>query len=185
MELGRELIKLKKEGNIYRQVWWLPSIYWKIALSETDYFKDETINEIITLIDKYNIFIVVNAEMGIDGIKKKDIKTVKITIKGKKYNSLKDIPDELTVLINALKPTLSNILGEFGKTIEVFVFDNTNKNKLFADKKGEFTIKVNQTKFRFALPLSSLVKKKKCPVDNELLSGNWKFCPWHGTKLEQ
>ena len=46
-------------------------------------------------------------------------------------------------------------------------------------------VKVNDEDFIYRLPLASMVEKKVCPEDQELLNGNWVYCPWHGTKLEE
>ena len=106
-------------------------------------------------------------------------------INGKKYKPLKEVSDELTILIEALKPTFTKMLGDYGKAIEIFVFDNLHKNKIFPDKIGEFTIKFDDSKFNYILPLPSLIEKKMCPIDKKMLSGNWNYCPWQGKERTQ
>ena len=183
MQTVRELIKSEKIKEEIKQVWWLPSLYWELALKDSDLISKETAKEINLLIEKYNIIIIVDANIGLNGVTKNKIKKATMVINGKKYKPLKEVSDELTVLIEALKPTFSAMLGQYGKAIEIFIFDNSHTNKVFPDKKGKFTIKFNNSKFEYSLPLPSLVSKKTCPFDKKLLNGNWNYCPWHGNEL--
>jgi hypothetical protein len=34
------------------------------------------------------------------------------------------------------------------------------------------------------LPLTSLSPPKYCPVGKERVQADWKYCPWHGVKLD-
>ncbi len=81
---------------------------------------------------------------------------------------------------------LTTILGPLGQNMHFIVFPSKNiKGQYIADvtKEGTFVVQLGETEFTWRLPLSSLVPPKICPVDGEKMSGAWKFCPWHGTKL--
>ena len=80
------------------------------------------------------------------------------------------------------------MLGQFGQQMEFHVFpEKAQDGSLIAAplSRGEFTVVFNENEdFKFKLPLSSMVEKKACPEDGELLNGNWEYCPWHGKKLK-
>lgn len=38
--------------------------------------------------------------------------------------------------------------------------------------------------FESKRPLTSLSPSKYCPVGKERVQANWKYCPWHGVRLD-
>ncbi|HEY9002625.1 MAG TPA: hypothetical protein VIM89_14805 [Mucilaginibacter sp.] len=85
-----------------------------------------------------------------------------------------------------MKPMIANMMGKMGQNFRFFVFPAFDKNKvLIADprKPGTLTIGLTNDAFKFKLPLESILKPKKCPIDGETMSGSWMYCPWHGVIL--
>ena len=79
------------------------------------------------------------------------------------------------------------MLGKMGENMYFFLFqkeDNPRDRIIHPTKEEKFTVKLGGEKLHWNLPLSSLLKPKKCPVDNEIMNGSWKFCPFHGVKLD-
>jgi len=71
-----------------------------------------------------------------------------------------------------------------GENLQFYVFPLFEENiKIDPYKEGEVTVLVNDELFKYQLPLGSLLNKKKCTVDDELYTGSWKYCPFHGKEL--
>jgi hypothetical protein len=68
----------------------------------------------------------------------------------------------------------------------------TSTGKLIVDTghEGSFSLLIDnlagqkQSTFEWRLPLTSLTPPKFCPVGKERVEANWKYCPWHGNKLD-
>jgi len=52
-----------------------------------------------------------------------------------------------------------------------------------AKEEGSFAVLIGEKKYRWKLPLGSLLPPKTCAECGEELSGAFKFCPYEGTKL--
>ena len=57
------------------------------------------------------------------------------------------------------------------------------ENTINLTSDNDFKITIDGFGKELNLPLSSLLKEKKCPVENELHSGKWDYCPYQGKKL--
>lgn len=189
MELVGDLFITKKTDNNIKQVWWLPIEYWNIALNDSKYSNQAIQEEINRILKDYVIFVVTNVDINLYGaFKSKEVEIALMGIDNKVYKPLErdDINKEVFSLLDILKPTIINMLGQLGEHMNFYVFKNLDeKDNLIAGplQKGQIAIDVNNVDFTFRLPLSSMVEKKSCPVNNELLNGNWEYCPWHGKKL--
>ncbi|WP_291871339.1 hypothetical protein [Maribacter sp.] len=70
--------------------------------------------------------------------------------------------------------------------MEFYVFTDVDEkgNKILdPTSESNFSVFYNGDSFNWRLPLGSLIPKKRCPLDDEMLNGSWKFCPWHGKEL--
>ena len=183
-DLISDIVKTTKDEQDVKQVFWIPKIYWELALKDSPYGNEAVINEINTIVDNYEIFAVSDIQMtAFSGVKKNELKSVKLIIDNEFYKPIDHLPDDLEALLNSLLPVFKKMLGEYGSSIEIIVFDNSNRITPSMLEQGQFSIEVNGTVFDYRLPLSSLVPKKVCPVDNKTHNGNWVYCPWHGEKL--
>lgn len=190
MEMVQDLLITKKTNENITQVLWLPLEYWEIALAETQLGDEETKQKIMTIFNDYTIFSIVNVNVipgGFKGIPS----VIKFTgTDNQTYEPIKaeDLPEDVSSLLEGIQPLLANMLGQFGKEMQLNVFKKTNSEEtLIAGplQKGQILVNVNDREFVYRLPLSSMVAKKICPKDNELLNGNWDYCPWHGKKLKE
>lgn len=185
IDLIKDIIQTSKDGEDMKQVFWLPQVYWELALKDSPYGTEATIKEINSIVENYAVFAISDVTISaFSGIKKNELESVELIVDGKVYNTIESIPDNLESLLSSLKPVFSKMLGQFGNSIEVFAFDNSDKIIPLNLESGKFSVKVNNETFDYRLPLASLVEKKVCPEDNEKLNGNWMYCPWHGKKLE-
>ncbi len=106
---------------------------------------------------------------------------------GTRYRPIndEDMNADAKKFARSLGPALSANFPE-GQEGNVIVFPGTTeKGELIADstKEGSFSIRLAENEFTWRLPLGALVPSKLCPIDGEELSGSWKFCPWHGSRL--
>ncbi len=188
MEMVQDLLITKKANENTTQVLWLPLEYWEVALAEAQNSDEETKQKIMTIFNDYTILSVVNVSVIPQGFK--GIPSV-ITFTGTDNQTYKpinaeDLPDDVTSLLEGIRPILANMLGQFGKEMQLNVFKKTNsEGTLIAGplQKGQISVDVNGKEFVYRLPISAMVARKICPKDNELLNGNWEYCPWHGKKL--
>lgn len=187
----KEIQVIKKEGDNYKMVWWIPNEYWKVALRGTDVAPAEFINQVIDIFEGYILIGTLHTEINAFGGMKP--KATKIQLKDKKGNIYdvideSELPSEYVEMLKTLKPAMANTLGNLGKQMRFHVFKKSGKDgKPIAHptQAGEFTVLFNkENKFTFKLPLACLVEEKVCPEDGELLNGNWEYCPWHGKKLK-
>ncbi|NRD23429.1 hypothetical protein HNV10_09265 [Winogradskyella litoriviva] len=184
MTLVKDLIQTEKTGQNMKQVWWLPEVYWEVALKDSPLGTQALIDEISTIFKDYSLFILLDAELtAFSGIKKNKILDLELVVNNNSYKPLKSYSDEIQSMIDVLKPTFSKMLGEVGENIEFFVFDNTFSDAISPTKETVFQLNFNNSSFEYNLPLPSLVREKKCPIDNKKHNGSWKFCPYHGEEL--
>jgi hypothetical protein len=81
-----------------------------------------------------------------------------------------------------------------GQNIQFLFFSGTNKMAkpiAYPLSSGSFSVvlsKIIEGKddvFEWKLPLTTLSPPKFCPVGKERVQANWKYCPWHGVKLDE
>jgi len=188
IDMVKDLILTKKIASNIKQVWWLPSEYWRFALADTPNIGEEVILDIENKLKGYSLFSVVNSDINpFDGFKIKDASVIIVN-----NNAIltpipnEEIPADIKELINLLRPTLAGMVGQLGEQMIFYVFKNDLEDGTTAISPyntGKLDVKVNDANFIYRLPLQSMVKKKTCPEDQELINGNWEYCPWHGSKL--
>jgi hypothetical protein len=86
-----------------------------------------------------------------------------------------------------MKPIFANMMGQFGQNTIFVVFPGkgSDGDKLIDPyKEGQLSFVENGHSFSWRLPLGSLRPDETCPKCGEVLPGNYKFCPYDGTKLE-
>lgn len=188
VDMVKDLILMKKVESNIKQVWWIPSEYWRFALANSPDIGEEVIIDIEAKLTGYTLFSVVNSDISpFSGFKKREA-SISIIDENEILLPLseEEIPDDILELINIFRPTLTGMVGQLGEQMIFYVFKNNLEDGTIAISpynKGKLLVKVNDTDFIYRLPLQSMVEKKTCPEDQEQLNGNWEYCPWHGTKL--
>jgi hypothetical protein len=112
-----------------------------------------------------------------------------VDARGRSYEPLTDdkISPDAKNFVQMIRPVLANLMGPMGENFRFFLFparDSSGVEIADAASDNDFNVQLGEKDFRWRLPLGSLISKKVCPEDGELLSGAWTFCPWHGTKLK-
>lgn len=193
-ELVKDLTIWKKQNNKMSGTLWIPNSYWKIALEGNTNIPKNTIEMLEKAFEDYVLICIVDIKIGARGNMTFKTKTELgeslslIDSNNKEYNFLNEseISYNTKSLLKNITPMFSQMFGKMGKGMHLFLFkvkNNKGENIINEFKKGSFIVKHSQNKFNWNLPLSSLIDKKKCPVDNNEMNGNWNFCPFHGKEL--
>ena len=172
-------------------VWWIPSEFWAVVYAQDESVDDETAEDIVGALDDYTIVLVIDGDVGTFGdFKSKSSKEIRRNTKvydaeGNKHEAIDDadINFEALMFINMLKPILGNLLGKMGESMNVLVFEKKGEKILDPYQEGG-SIEYDDYNINLNLPLSSLLEEKECPVDQAKMNAKWKYCPFHGDKLE-
>lgn len=195
-KLTEETQQLSESPDTMRLIWWIPTEFWQTIFEQDNTISRLEADEMLTNFDKYTMVAVIDGDIIEDGTI--NYKTEETTFENltvidkdqKKYTPLyEDEIDESTRnLISIMKPMLGNMLGALGQNMHFYMFqkrDNPLDRIVNPIKKEVFTIKLGKENFNWSLPLGSLLRPKKCPVDDKLHNGSWDYCPYHGKKLEK
>lgn len=193
-ELVEETQKSSTEADKLNLVWWIPVDFWRLSLAEDKTITKEQTEEFVRALSPYVIVAIVDGKIGtLGGMTYKSEAELRLITKlvdqeGASYAPLATDRVDATAntLLGVMKPILANMLGPMGTNMHFFVFPGTNKSaKPVADSKSEneFTVKIGTASYKWKLPLASLLPPKFCPIDQEKMKGDWKFCPYHGEKL--
>lgn len=192
--LVSETQQMSNENKSLNLYWWIPIEFWKASFSKDATLTQNEVKEFIAPLEGFTLMAVVEGKIGVYGTMsyvsaeslRQNVRMISIDSTLYKPIAEKELSDEMMVLLGILKPMLTNMLGEMGSNINFFVFPNKDKkgDRIFSPYVANSVRASNQSKlYKWRTPLSSLLPKKKCPVDEELLNGTWSFCPFHGNKL--
>lgn len=179
-------------------VWWIPTEFWEIS-AERNGLSEEKSKERYAALGKYAVVAVALGKIGIGNINwisEPEIRdnTSLRDAQGNSYQAVQKLSGDAEGLVAVLKPAFGNMLGAMGQNIQLLFFAGTDKmgNPIFDPRaSGGFSVVVTnliagKTKaFEWKLPLTTLSPPKYCPVGKERVQANWKYCPWHGAKLEE
>ncbi len=182
--------------NKIQMVWWIPIEYWETILRDDDSMDEKQIEEFTAMLSDYEIVAVLDGDMSLFGsvsYKPKNKIENNLSIITQNNTSYTPLPDdkinmETKLILSIIQPIIINMLGGMGENLHFFSFPAKNDKKqriLDPLSYSDFVIKLFDVEYKFKLPLSALLPKKKCPVDGELMNGAWKYCPWHGKKLKE
>jgi len=189
MDLIKEIQQVKKVESNMKMVWWIPTEYWRISTKGSPLVTEEGMKQLTEIVEPFTIIAALDGDIGIGNLNYKDTLSISLFSGDKQqFSPLNndEIPNEAKNILRTLKPVLVNMIGEMGRNMNLYVFPNIGDegDKIISPSvKGEFRIELNEEDFNWILPLNSFVAKKECPVDNKLMSGVWRYCPWHGTEL--
>jgi hypothetical protein len=179
-------------------VWWIPTEYWEISLERAG-MSEEKAKQRYAALRKYTVVAVALGKMGIGNVNwlpETDIRDnlVLRDSAGNSYQSVQKISGDAAGLASILKPVFANMLGAMGQNTQLLFFPAVNKmSEPIVDplKAGNFSLVLSKLVdgkdevFEWKLPLTALSPPKYCPVGKERVEANWKYCPWHGVRLEE
>jgi hypothetical protein len=175
--------------------WYLPDEFWAYIINvNPDIAGTEVAEEMYAMVSDYNFIAVAigqNTGAGISFTSEEKLRgSMFLTGQdGKRYLPIQpdEMEDDVLVMLDIFQPIMAQFLGELGQNLIFFVFEKTNdKEELIFDPISEKDVTLNAVgvEFTWNLPLSSLIPKKRCPEDAELMNGTWNYCPIHGNALE-
>jgi hypothetical protein len=194
----RETQQSINEKGYVGLVWWIPTEYWEIS-SERSGVSEQNAKLRFEPLRKYTIVAVSIGKMGIGNVNWIAEPEIRETIslrdsEGNAYPPLQKLSGDAEGLVSLLRPVFANLLGAMGQNIQLFFFSGTNKMaKPLVDPSspGSFSVVLSKAlegkdkTFEWKLPLTALSPPKYCPVGKERVEANWKYCPWHGVKLDE
>jgi DNA-binding cell septation regulator SpoVG len=193
-KLTAETQKLSESPDNLKMVWWVPVEFWEAVFAQDQNIPNEKVEEILSVFNRYTMLSTIDGTISAFGevtykTKEQIFRSLEIIDGNNKvfYPLPKaKIDSKTNEVISFIRPVLANMLGEMGKNMYFFIFQNNeDPTKRIIDpiKKDKFTVKLDGEALQWELPLSSLLKPKKCPIDNKLMNGTWTYCPYHGTAL--
>jgi hypothetical protein len=179
-------------------VWWIPTRYWEISAQRAG-MSQEKAEQRYAPLKKYTVLAVAVGKIGIGNVNwlpETDIRDniVLRDSSGTTYQVVQKLDGDAEGLATILKPVFANILGPMGQNIQLMFFPASNKMaKPIADPlaEGSFSVVIAKAIFgkeevlEWKLPLTTLSPPKYCPAGKERVQANWKYCPWHGVKLDE
>ncbi len=173
-------------------VWWVPVEFWQASSPDTK-------AEDLAALRDYTMVLAVIGKVGAFGAvsfaSAADLRsaTVLRAADGTEYPPVQKASPGAEMLATVIKPMLKNLLGTMGESVEVLYFPaKTKAGKPIADPaaNGAFSVVLRnfgdekERLFEWKTPLNSVVPPRYCPTGKERVQANWKYCPWHGTKLD-
>ena len=178
-------------------VWWVPAEFWEESAIQQGSSPQQA-RETFGSLRQYTMVIVLAGKIGIGNVNWYPESEVRASTtlrdsEGQIYKPLTDISSDAVGVTSIIKPVMANILGPAGQNLNIMFFPGkTAAGKAIADptRDGSFTVLIDnlggqqRSAFEWRLPLTSMTPPRFCPLGKERMEASWKFCPWHGNKLE-
>lgn len=185
------------ESEDINLMWWIPTEFWRASSASDPTVSQEDQEALEGLIKDYTILAVVKGKIGLfGGVTFEDEQTVRdkfvVTYKSQKYEGFREykpldiekLNPDLVNFFGMIKPILSNMMGSMGENFHLLVYQNDKGKALlqpYSNDQARF--KIDDVGLDLNFPIASLIKRKTCEEDGELLKGTWNYCPLHGNKL--
>lgn len=174
--------------------WWIPVEYWQAEARKNLVVDREGFEELLRALEGYIVVALAKGNIrtptDIEFLSESQVRDVTsvLDINGSAYRAIAatDLDPVAVHLFRAMKPVFANNFGRMGQGLHLLAFpakDAAGNAIVDTRAPGKLALKVDREELVWRLPLSSLVPPKVCPIDGEVLSGAWSFCPWHGEKL--
>jgi hypothetical protein len=183
-------------------VWFVPPEFWEQSAMSAGATR-EAAKSAFAPLHNYHLFIVGVADYKLGGASGKmdwvadaDVRknVVLRDVAGHTYVPLEKVSDAAQDLVNVMRPTFKNTLGPMAEGMHLLFFSTKDATgKEFGDPRqsGELSILISDIidagtarAYTWRLPLNAFSPPKYCPVGKERVEANWKYCPWHGNKLD-
>jgi hypothetical protein len=196
-DLNRLIAEMQKstgKTGEMKFVIWLSNEFWEIIMKNQAGSTEEQVKKMMEDFKPYSMFAVVEGKVNPFGeveYLSRDSITAHLVLTGNDGKSYRPIDAKtatfsVQMMMGVFEPILTKLFGQFGKNMQVYIFNDINAKKERACdpyKKGYISLKTLSTEYKWRTPIGSLLPLKICPVDKEEMNGAWDFCPWHGDKL--
>ena len=196
-ELATELSRTNIEDTSIQIVFWMPMVYWEAMASNFSAISEANIQQILLILEPYEIFAVVDAEMDLAGSSfigrsyESVVRNTSLKVNDRepfKALSKPEISEKLQQVLELMRPGMVRMMGQMGSSMHLIVFDlGTTENILRIDpgKSGKFYLQVYERKFFWRLPLGSLLPPRYDPDTLEKFPGNFIYSPYTGNELTE
>jgi hypothetical protein len=178
--------------------WWVPTEFWEASVRKQG-FSAEQARKVFLPFRSYNVFIVAVGDLGLATASWTGEADLKKSLllrdqHGNTYKPLAETPNDVGAMVEVMRPVFKNLLGSVGEGLKFVLFPAKDPGgNVFADprKSSEIFLDVSELMgistrtYTWRLPLSSIMPPKYCPIGKEKVEANWKYCPWHGNKLDE
>ena len=192
---AQELMRQSAEDREVKISLWLPGTYWRVSAAKSSGLTEDGMRRVEEALSPYLLLAVASGEVGpFGGVswasegRMRETVTV-IDAKGAVIAPLS--PDGVSAdaqnLRGMLRPIFTGMLGPLGENLHLLFFPAESPDGAplgDATREGSFAVHIGESRFDYRLPLSVLLKPRRCPIDDEAFSGAWKFCPFHGQELK-
>ena len=196
-------ISASSSDNQMNLVWWIPCEFWQGVFSNDKMTPEAQKEQIINTLKPYSLVMVCQADISNFGTfgfyNKAEIgKNLGISYKTPDGNVSRliplndaDIPADLKMMLEMLKPMFTAAAGNMGQNMHFFVlkdYDSAGGRKLDPYRFGTLDFRLGSRsaktmQVQLELPLNSLCVPRICPNGKEA-HVTWKYCPWTGQKLK-
>jgi hypothetical protein len=194
-ELLMETLRQSRSEDSMGLLMWMPTPFWRVSAAAAGNGDDKSLKALEELLAGYVLIAAANGEIGpLGGVtwtSEDEIRKSTRIVDAEGHEIAPLAPDAVNAdarnLSAMMRPVLTNIAGPIGENLHLLYFPAESPVGTplgDATKPGSFGVLLGGERYEFKLPLSSLLKPKRCPVDGEVLSGAWSFCPYHGRELK-
>lgn len=191
-ELSQELMKVEQQEGEFLQITWFPKEYWKSVGENNPNISRQLIASLEEAFDKYIVFGVVNLKVTGDKLISINRKSMRLEVIDPSNNylietSINRIPEADKELLLIVKDILAQMAGNYGKSMELFVFSKgkNSGHAVNATSSGILKAVLNQNSYTWRLPIGSLMPAKYDVETNERFPGNYLYNPYTGKLLKQ
>jgi hypothetical protein len=194
--MAREMIKYSDGSHKIAMAMWMPWQYWDVANQQSAEKDNPVMLSIINTFKRYSLICVVDGQISSHSgtVFYKTEKEIRDSLRLIVNDSIvlrpiatNDLDDEVVMVLNLLRPTMINMVGQLGGNMNFYIFENVDNRGnyyLDAEKECKFSVQWNPQPVTWRLPMDILTPQKICPTDQEKLSGKFKYCPYHGVRLK-
>jgi hypothetical protein len=185
----QDLVRLlEREGKFLNAVWMPAEL---IELGAEDGPPPRSRKESDRLIDQFNLFFVAaGTKSSLGGLAAMSEEELLIAARlvdaaGRTYRSLprRRVPADVEILAASVRAN-SGVTDELYRLVVFPALDESGEPIGDPREEGSLTLRVNEVEVSWELPLGSFLPPKSCPVDGKTMSGDWRYCPWHGVGLD-
>ncbi len=181
--------------------WWIPYEFWAATFEQDSSISEAEKKETLEVFAGVSILAVCEADISAFGAfrfypQEEVERNLEVYYEDKSEQKRKLAPmtkvkTEIEVFLSAFRPMLANAMGEMGRNMHFYVFDDTSTSSerlMNPYEKGNISLSVSmrngsKAEANISLPLDTLHVPRKCPNGKDAHI-SWSYCPWTGKKLE-
>lgn len=197
-EFTRDTQALRTSDYAFVQAWWIPVEFWQAALSQVN---PALAQQSLDVLKPYSMLAVVQADVtalgGFVFYPRDDLQQrLQLQWQPSRGEAVTLHPvsqpnSTLQNLVTQLSPLLSRAMGEMGRNMQFFVFEDVKADGTrVTDPYSAGTLRVNlapsetqaAAQLDIELPVNALYEPRLC-ANGKPAHISWQYCPWDGQPL--